>query len=429
MARGEPLSGPGGVPAKAAGGSDRVGDTATVLGDGAIARRIWPIMLAAALGLVPFTVFSTFLVDIASGTDRDPVAVGSLRGLGGLSAVFVGALYVSVADRLRQSLAAATALLLLALGAGLLLISGVPTIVAFCLTTGAATAVLNPALQAEAASRFSVSAEQGRAATMVTATTTLTAALAGPILGGISLLGSWHLIMALTAVLALLAALGVARYRPSIHLAEKNPKIDETAHRAEGLGWSGLLRRGDLLALVGISALRTAAFMGALAVVAAVYAERHSLTGTVFTLVWTVSGISFFAANWWTGRRLARGTSAGRLFVAGFAAALFSVVLVFCSVPLPAMITGTALLAAGHALIAGCATTLIVRRAGGLRGRALALAGTGQSVGTFAGAWAAGAGFAVGGWPGCAAALVALTALAGILMLPLLRRTKGSPAA
>lgn len=402
-----------------------------VLGDAAIARRLGPLMLAAALGLVPFTVFSTFLVDIATEAGRDPVSIGSLRGLGGLSAMLVGALYVPLADRVRHGLAAAIALVLLALGSGLMLVSGRWAIIAFCLVIGAATAVLSPALQAEAATRFSGEAEQGRAVTMMTATTTLTAALAGPVLGAVSLLGGWRTILMATAALALLTAIDTtSRSRRVQHPVGRDEDAARGLGESEGssaaqgekaparsLGWSRLLCRVDLLALIGISALRTAAFMGALAVVAAAYADRHSITGAAFTLVWTVSGVSFFAANWWSGRRLAREAATGRMLAAGLA----GVVLVFATEPLPLMITGTALLAAGHALIAASATTLIVRRAGRLRGRALAMAGTGQSVGTFAGAWIAGAAYAVGGWLGCAAALVLLTLCAGLLMIPALR--------
>ncbi len=59
-------------------------------GDLKMARALWPVLVASAVSLLPFTVFSTYLVPIAEETGSGVAAVGGLRGLGGLAALAVG---------------------------------------------------------------------------------------------------------------------------------------------------------------------------------------------------------------------------------------------------------------------------------------------------------------------------------------------------
>lgn len=170
-------------------------------------------------------------------------------------------------------------------------------------------------------------------------------------------------------------------------------------------------------ALTGISLLRTAGFMGALAVVAAVYAERHGLTGAGFTLVWTVSGAPFFAGNWFSGRLLSVRDADAALMAGGIVASLAGVALVFAASPFALMVTGTAVLAVGHAMIAAGVTTGLARLADPARSAALAVNGVAQAAGTVAGAALAGAGYALAGWPGVAWALAAVTVPCAALLV------------
>ncbi|NEE37379.1 MFS transporter, partial [Streptomyces sp. SID7982] len=54
--------------------------------------------------------------------------------------------------------------------------------------------------------------------------------------------------------------------------------------------------------LLAISFLRTAVFMGYLAYLAVYYDDRFRLDPALFSLVWTLSGASFFVSNLLTGR-------------------------------------------------------------------------------------------------------------------------------
>ena len=378
--------------------------------DRVIAARLLPVLAAAALGLVPFTVFSTFLVEIAAAAGEDPATLGGLRGLGGVSAVAVGIAYALVAQRLPARAAIVIGLGATAVFCVIATFDGVPLLVLFCLGIGAATSILNPALQSTAAALFQRPADQGRAATMVTATTTLTAMLAAPVLGGLSLLVGWRGVLwitaAVAAVLAVAVAITAARARPSEDTAGARPTTT--------LALASVLRDPWTTGLLATSLLRTAAFMGALAVVAAIYAERHGLVGAGFTPVWTLSGLAFFVANWGAGRLLARRSAARGLLWSGVAAGLVGLALVFLTEPLWLMLAGTAILAGGHAAIAAAVTTDLARLPSEIRSSALAANGVGQSIGTFAGATVASLGAVLGGWFGVAVALMAVT-LAGLV--------------
>ncbi|NEC29116.1 MFS transporter, partial [Streptomyces sp. SID8111] len=71
-------------------------------GDLAMARALWPVLLASAVGLLPFTVFSTYLVPIADHAGSGVAAVGGLRGLGGLAALLAGTALAPLLDRVRR---------------------------------------------------------------------------------------------------------------------------------------------------------------------------------------------------------------------------------------------------------------------------------------------------------------------------------------
>jgi predicted MFS family arabinose efflux permease len=169
------------------------------------------------------------------------------------------------------------------------------------------------------------------------------------------------------------------------------------------------------LALLLVALLRTAAFMGYLAYLAALYDERFDLGPELVALVWTASGASFFLANLLAGRWINTGSgSPERAMVGGLAVAVAAMLVVHLVPVLPLALLGTVALGASHAVVAACVTTLLVRRCGDLRAAALSLNAAGMSLGVFAGAAVGGLGLAVAGFPGVGVALGAVTA-AGLL--------------
>ncbi|MDJ0466731.1 MFS transporter [Streptomyces sp. H27-C3] len=182
-----------------------------VPGDLRMARVLWPVMLASAVGLLPFTVFNTHLVPIADAADTGVAAMGQLRGLGGLAALAVGTALAPFIDRVRKEWAAAGGLALLAVSALLGATGEFLFLAAFCLLVGAGTAVLNPALTAAAADRFGNRAAAGRAATLVTATQSFTALMAAPLVALPALLWGWQGNLLAVSVAAVLLLRGVLR--------------------------------------------------------------------------------------------------------------------------------------------------------------------------------------------------------------------------
>ncbi|MFD5553648.1 MFS transporter [Streptomyces sp. NPDC127068] len=403
-------------------GSTQDGTGEAVPGDLRMVRALWPLLLASAVGLVPFTVYSTFLVPIASAADGSVAALGQLRGLGGLAALAVGTALAPLIDRVRKERAAAAGLGVLALAAALGASGDFLLLAGFCLLVGAGTAVLNPALTAAAADRFGSGAAAGRAATLVTATQSLTALLAAPLLALPAAFWGWQ--GDLWAVAAVSVVLALALLRPGRGRRSAEPAGEEAAAPVARRDQDGVARPGYLASfralaalpgvvpLLGVAMLRTAAFMGYLAYLAAFYDERFDLEPGPFALVWTLSGAAFFVGNLLTGRVLGAEhprVSGERLMTIGLVVALTALVAVFFSRSLVLALPLTALVGAGHAAVAACVTTLLVRRCGPLRGMALSVNAAGMSFGVFVGAALGGVGLSLGGYPGTAAALGALT--------------------
>ncbi len=397
-----------------------------VPGDLRMTRLLWPFVLASAAGLVPFTVYGTFLVPIARAADGSVAALGQLRGLGGLAALAVGTALAPLIDRVRKEWAAAGGLAVLAVAAALGASGDVLLLAAFCLLVGAGTAVLNPALTAAAADRFDNDAAAGRAATLITATQSLTALLAAPLVALPALFWGWR--GDLWAVAALTSAL-------ALHFLLRGRRARRAEAPAGAAARPGYLESFRLLgALPGVvplllvALLRTAAFMGYLAYLAAYYDERFRLGPEAFALVWTLSGTSFFLGNLCAGRLLSaerRGLGGERLMAVALGVALCALVGVFLSRSLLLALPLTALLGAAHATVAACVTTLLVRRCGSLRGTALGVNAAGMSFGVFLGAGLGGVGLSLGGYPGTAAVLGTLTLVALLLTRWVIR---GAPA-
>ncbi|KUL50836.1 MFS transporter [Streptomyces sp. NRRL S-1521] len=392
-----------------------------VPGDLRMARALWPVLLASAVGLLPFTVFSTYLVPIADDAGSSVAAMGGLRGLGGLAALLVGTALAPFIDRVPKEWAAAGALVALGVSAGLGAAGGFALFAVFCLLVGASTAVLNPALTAAAADRFGSGKAAGRAATLVTATTSMTAMLAAPVIALPALFWGWQGdLLAVTALSLLLAAVFVAR-RGKRQEAETPPGAPRVGYLAS---FRALAAVRGVLPLLLVGFLRTAVFMGYLAYLAAFYEERFDLDAGLFTLVWTLSGASFFVSNLLTGRvtnSAAPRVTTERLLAIGLVAALVSVVGFYFTHWLPLALGMTALHAASHAIVAACVVSLLVRRCGtALRGSALSLNAAGQSLGVFAGAALGGAGLGLAGYPGAAVVFGALVvaALGAAVLVP-----------
>ncbi|MFF7815380.1 MFS transporter [Streptomyces sp. NPDC007945] len=390
-------------------------DTTSVPGDLAMTRVLWPFMLASAVGLVPFTIYSTFLVPLAEVSGGGVAALGQLRGLGGLAALAVGTALAPLIDRVRREWAAAGGLAVLAVSAALGASGEFLLLAAFCLLVGAGTAVLNPALTAAAADRFDSDAAAGRAATLITATQSLTALLAAPLVALPALVWGWR--GDLWAIAAICAALALY-----FLLRGRRKAGTEAAEQTERPGYLESFRLlgalPGVVPLILVALLRTAAFMGYLAYLAAFYDERFGLAPEPFAIVWTLSGTAFFLGNLLAGRLLSseRATiPAERLMTFGLIVALAALVGVFFTHTLWLALPLTALVGAGHATVAACVTTLLVRRCGSLRGTALSVNAAGMSFGVFLGAGLGGVGLALGGFGGTAAVLGGLTLVALVL--------------
>ncbi|WP_329002924.1 MFS transporter [Kribbella sp. NBC_00709] len=381
-----------------------------VPGDLRMARRLWPFLLASAVGLIPFTVFGMYLVPIADAAGGSVAEIGGLRGLGGLAALAVGVSLAPLMDRAPRELVAAGGLALLGVSAALGAVGNVFALAAFCLLIGASTSILGPSIGAAAADRFRSPAAAGRAATLVSATTSAMAMLAAPVLAGPGLIWGWrgNLLAASVISLALSAAF-FWRARGRKAPRSRRERISYLATYRE------LARVPGALQLLAVAMLRTAAFMGYLAYLAAFYDDKFDLAPGWFALVWSLSGASFFLGNLFAGRYLATDRSwisPDKMLLVGISVALVAVTAFYFSPTLPLTLLLTALMGASHATVAACVMTLLVRRSGDLRGSALSVNAAGMSLGTFLGAAIGGLGLGLGGYPGTALAFAAITIVA-----------------
>ncbi|MEU4191431.1 MFS transporter [Kribbella sp. NPDC026611] len=384
-----------------------------VPGDLRMARRLWPFLLASTVSLIPFTVFGMYLVPIADAAGGSVAEIGGLRGLGGLAALAVGVLVAPLVDRVARELVAAGGLALLGLSAALGALGNVFAIATFCLLIGASTSILAPSIGAAAADRFTTPAAAGRAATLVSATTSAMAMLAAPVLAVPGLLWGWrgNLLAASAISLTLSAAFF---YRGRGRTGTNTTRVSYLATYRE------LARVPAALPLLAVAMLRTAAFMGYLAYLAAFYDEKFDLAPGWFALVWSLSGASFFVGNLVSGRFLAVEHARiipQKLLLTGLTTALLAIAAFYFSPSLPLTLGLTAVMGASHATVAACVTTLLVRRSGDLRGSALSLNAAGMSLGTFLGAAIGGVGLALGGYPGVALTFSTITAVAVLCAL------------
>ncbi|RCK68342.1 MFS transporter [Desertihabitans brevis] len=382
------------------------------LPDRRLARATWPLLVAAVVGLLPFTVYSTFLVPIAEAVHSDEATVGALRGLGGVAALLTGVAVGPLLGHWSRPRTVAAALGLLAVTCLVGSVGTLPAVVAFCFGTGVATAVLTPALLTAATSRFPDRADGGRAATVLTATQSLAAVLAGPVIGVLALWRGWTGVLWATAALAVVVALVVLLREPAATGArEASPGYRKAFGRLRG--------RPELLALVAVAGLRTASFMGYLSFLAASYHDRFGTDAGTFTLIWTLSGASFFTGNLLAGRGARGWVAAGRarrVLALGLGGALVAVLLVFSVGSLPLALAATVLMGLSHAVVAAMVTTVVARDAGDLTATAFSLTAAAMSAGVFLGGLVGGIGLGLAGDLGLSAALAIPTVVAVVLV-------------
>ncbi|GAA1852796.1 MFS transporter [Myceligenerans crystallogenes] len=400
----------GGEPPGGEGPSGEPTGSEALPGERQIIAAVWPALLASAVGLLPFTVFSTYLVPISDAAGGAYAEIGSLRGLAGIGAVLTGVALAPLIGRIAPARVASAALVLLGVAALAGTAALLPALAVFCVLTGISNALLYPALSAAAADRFGSGPAAGRAATLVMTAQTLASTLGAPLIVLPTLWWGWQGDLVAIAVVALVLAVVLFR-RGSVERAD-----DDAGRR---LGYLAAFR-----ALAGIQGAvplllvafgRAGAFMGHLAFLAPLYSERFELSAGMFAFVWSLSGGSFFVGHLAAGRLLNLDESdhrARRVMVLSLLTGLGALAGVYLAPELPIALVCTAVLSGSHAVVAAAVTTLLVRRCAQVRGTALSLNAAGMSLGLFLGTAAAGAGLALVGQEGAAVVLGGFTAFA-----------------
>lgn len=390
------------------------------MSDRVIFKSIWLLVGAAILSLFPFTIFSTFLVPIADAAGHTSAEIGTLRGLGGIAALIIGIGFAPIINRFIKQRVAVFSLLLLGSASFLGAIGTYPALIFFCFAIGAATALLTPSLLAIATDHFKQEAASARAATIITSTQSLAAVMAGPVIGGMALLGGWQGALIITGVISVVAALFFGKYQHVPHAPKSSVKYLDAFRQ--------LRARPVVIGLIAIAMLRTAAFMGYLAYAAAVYFDHFQVDAYTFTFVWTVSGVAFFISNFFAGKYL--NTSKGHfahiytVLIMSLIVATGAALLIFTTPVFALALVGTALMGVSHAVIAACVTTLIVRKSGEVKNPALAINSAGMSLGVFVGAAVGGLGLSIASYTGAAIALSATTVLGLAIALWVVAKTR-----
>ncbi|WP_116115846.1 MFS transporter [Austwickia chelonae] len=394
--------------------------TETLPSERRIIAAVWPTLLASAVGLLPFTVFTTYLVPIADAVGDGHAEVGSMRGLAGIGAVLTGVALAPLIGRIAPGRVAAASLVLLGLAALVGTAAWIPALAAFCLLTGVSNALLYPALSAAAADRFGSGPAASRGAALVMTSQTLASTLGAPLLIVPTLWWGWQGDLVAVAVLAFLLSPLLFRFGR-----------DEHAGKAPTLGYVAAFR--TLAAVPGavplllVSFARAGAFMGHLAFLAPLYGDRFGLTSSIFAFVWSLSGGSFFLGHLVSGRMVNLDESDRRaqgVMVASLVTALVAMIGVYTAPVLPLALVCTAVLSASHAVVAAAVVTLLVRRCADVRGTALSLNSAGMSLGLFLGAAASGAALTAAGDRGAVAVLSAMTVVGLVAAMSLRSRTR-----
>ncbi len=374
-----------------------------------IIAAVWPALLASALGLLPFTLLSTFLIPMAQWAGAEVAEIGSLRGLAGIGAVIVGVVLAPLIGRILPGTVAAASLVLLGLAAIIGTFSGTWALATFCLATGMSNALLYPALSTAAADRLGEGPAAGRAATLVMTAQTLASTAGAPLLVLPAMWWGWQGNLVAIAIAAFALAPALLRFgRQGTQPGPPKPALKYAA----AFRTLGRIRGARALLLVSFG--RAGAFMGHLAFLAPLYAEKFQLSTGWFACVWSLSGGSFFLGHLLAGRMLNAEGAAPRpriWMVACLGTSLAALLCVYFAPVLPLALAGTAVLSASHAVVAAAVTSLLVQRCSEVRGTALSLNAAGMSLGLFLGTGACGVALAMGGYSAACAVLVGFTIL------------------
>ena len=367
-------------------------------------RQTWPMVVASSLSLIPFTIFSTLLIEIAADSDRPASLVGGLRGLGGVAAVIAGLGIVPLLDKFDPNRISALGLLVLAASSVVGAIGGMWPLIAFCLITGFATSLLTPSLTASAASCFRDREGSSQAATMVTSAMSLTAMLAAPLVGLPALLWGWRGDF-LACTVACIALAYILTNRPTGHAPSRGTRL---SYKKTVLN---VARAPGAVPLILTSFFRTTAFMGYVSYAAFVYHQRFHIGSPEFTIIWTLSGASYFLANFLAGRYVSTQQTGPRirtvlwLLRGGLIVAIAGTLTMHAAQYFYLAIAATVILAAGHATVHACLISLLVGQLREVRGAALSLNGVGVGLALFVGASTGALGLKFGGIPGLGIAL------------------------
>jgi predicted MFS family arabinose efflux permease len=378
---------------------------ATRLGDFALGRGIWLLLLAQFLSTLPASATGIFLPEMAADLGTDVALIGGLRGLGGAAALICGVLAAPLIDRIARASVVASALLVLAVGAFLAAYGSMVTLAIFFALAGAAVALAQPALQSAAADGHDA-LTGARAASIVSAFGALSPMLAGPLLAVPALYWGWRgdfVAMAISCVLIAALTGGWLSRRPPVGLVRPAYLV---AFRVVGSA------PGALPLLLG-STLRGILQIAWLTYLAAFLVQRFGASLAEVAATWTLGGTAFFITNLWVGRSLGAAESSGWRTPERMLPASLVVLSVLTPLGLLVPILPIAMLVAGltagaHGAIVAATISLLVGRYTGIRGAVLGLNAAGANVGLFAGAAIGGSALAWAGYGGLTAMLAIL---------------------
>jgi predicted MFS family arabinose efflux permease len=386
------------------------------MGDLALARTIWPLLMAAFLSQLPITGSTIFLLAMSQTAGSEVAVIGSLRGLGGLAALVAGVLAAPLIDRLPRAWSVAVGLVGLGGAALLAAVGQVWAFAAFFLLAGAASALLLPAIQAAGADD-----RPGplglRAATMIAGFPSLAGLLAAPLLAFPSELIGWQRVYAAICAAFLLLAL------VAIRTLSKAPPPD-VARPGYLAAFQVVGRVPALIGLLLAQMLRAGLFAAAFTYLATYLVERYTLEVPAIALVISSCSLAFLLGNNLAGRLGSRSFSASpsrrgtvRLLVVSLAVSVSAVPAVFLVQSLGAVVLLLMAFTGSGGSFMAALIGLVVQRFPRHRGAVMGLNIAGINLGTFGGASLGGLGLAVGGYLGLAAVLAGVGLIALLLAL------------
>jgi len=379
-------------------------------------RTLWTLMVASFVSTLPITATSLFVAPIAAELQTTAAMVGGLRALGGVAALLVGFALAPLIDRVPRAPTVSGGLVLIAIASLLVTVGQLPGLITFYLLFGMTRAALAPTLQAASADRLDGPAA-GRAATAMGSAQNLSGVLAGPLLAIPALLAGWQgafvAMCAATAGLGLLCALVLDWRRPA--------GVARAGYRA---AFRIVAQAPGALPLLAASSLRSCAQFALVTFLATFFAEQFGTSTALVAWVWFLGAGACCLVNLLVGRvaNPAPGQDADgwrsptRLLLAGSWVMAVFAPLVFVSPTVALAISVTVAFAVGLGASQAALDSVLVRRYVEVRGAVMGLNAAGVNVGMIGGASVAGASLSVGGFPGLAVMLFALTTVAAIVM-------------